>query len=132
MPEQFYQARKKLGDTAHTLPEGALGPFINDEYSDVDFTVYSLQGGGLPERELVRVAEGLRQRLLHVAGVKKVDIMGERPERIFVEFSYARLANLDVAPQDVFAALAKQNAITPAGSIDTSGPQVFIAAGWRV
>jgi multidrug efflux pump subunit AcrB len=126
VPEQFYQARKKLGDTAHALPAGALGPFINDEYSDVDFTVYSLEGSGLPERDLVRVAESLRQRLLHVAGVKKVDIMGERPERIFVEFSYARLANLGVAPQDVFAALAKQNAITPAGSIDTSGPQVFM------
>ena len=126
VPEQFYQARKKLGDTASTLPQGVLGPFINDEYTDVDFTVYALEGHGLPERQLVRVAETLRQRLLHVAGVKKVDILGERPERIFVEFSYARLANLGVSPQDVFAALAKQNAITPAGSIDTSGPQVYL------
>jgi multidrug efflux pump subunit AcrB len=126
VPEQFYQARKKLGDTAHELPAGVLGPYVNDEYSDVDFTVYALEGHGLPESQLVRVAESLRQRLLHVSGVKKVDIMGERPERIFVEFSYARLANLKVSPQDVFAALAKQNAITPAGSIDTSGPQVFM------
>ena len=126
VPEQFYQARKKLGDTAHFLPEGVIGPIINDEYSDVDFAVYALEGHGLPERQLVRVAESLRQRILHVAGVKKVDILGERPEQIFVEFSYARLANLGVSPQDVFAALSKQNAVTPAGSIDTSGPQVFM------
>jgi multidrug efflux pump subunit AcrB len=126
VPEQFYQARKKLGDTAHALPNGVLGPFINDEYSDVDFTVYSIEGNGLPERELSRVAEMLRQRLLHVVGVKKVDIMGERPEHIFVAFDYARLANLGVSPQDVFAALSKQNAVTPAGSVDTSGPQVFM------
>ncbi|MDR3472417.1 MAG: efflux RND transporter permease subunit [Devosia sp.] len=126
VPEQFYQARKKLGDTAHTLPEGVQGPFINDEYSDVDFTVYALEGHGLSERQLVRVAETVRQRLLHVPGVKKVDIMGERPERVFVEFDYARLATLGVAPQDVFAALSRQNAVTPAGSIDTSGPQVFL------
>jgi multidrug efflux pump subunit AcrB len=126
VPEQFYQARKKLGDTAHTLPEGVQGPFINDEYSDVDFTVYALEGHGLPERQLVRVAETVRQRLLHVPGVKKVDIMGERPERVFVEFDYARLATLGVAPQDVFAALSRQNAVTPAGSIDTSGPQLFL------
>src|ERR1700730_5375220 len=44
VPEQFYQARKKLGDTAHTLPAGVLGPFINDEYSDVDFAVYTVEG----------------------------------------------------------------------------------------
>jgi multidrug efflux pump subunit AcrB len=126
VPDQFYQARKKLGDTAHTLPSGVLGPFVNDEYSDVDFAVYALEGHGLPERQLVRVAESLRQQLLHVPGVRKVDIMGERSERIFVEFSYAQLANLGVAPQDVFTALSKENAITPAGSIDTSGPQVFM------
>ena len=126
VPEQFYQSRKKLGDVAHSLPSGVYGPFINDEYSDVDFAVYAVEGGGLPERQLSRVSESLRQRFLHVAGVRKVDIMGERAQRIFVEFSYARLANLGVAPQEVFAALAKQNAITPAGSIDTSGPQVFM------
>lgn len=126
VPEQFYQARKKLGDTAHALPAGVLGPYMNDEYSDVAFTVYALEGHGLPERRLVRIAESVRQRLLHVAGVKKVDIMGERPERVFVEFNDARLANLGISPQDVFAALSRQNAVTPAGSIDTSGPQVYI------
>ncbi len=126
VPEQFYQARKKLGDSAHLLPAGAYGPFINDEYSDVDFTVYAIEGNGLPERQLARVAESLRERILHVDGVRKVDIMGERAERIFVEFSYARLVNLGVSPTDVFAALAKQNVITPAGSIDTAGPQVFM------
>ena len=59
-------------------------------------------------------------------GVKKVDILGERPERIFVEFSYARLATLGVGARDIFDALQRQNAVTPAGSIDTNGPQVFV------
>jgi multidrug efflux pump subunit AcrB len=126
VPEQFYQARKKLGDEAHNLPQGALGPFINDEYSDVDFAVYALEGHGLPERLLVRQAEILREQFLHVPGVQKVDIVGERPEKIFINFSFARLATLGVGPGEVFAALQRQNAISPAGSIDTSGPQVFI------
>jgi multidrug efflux pump subunit AcrB len=126
VPEQFYQARKKLGDEAHNLPTGAAGPFINDEYSDVTFAVYAIEGKGLPERLLVRQAETVRQRLLHVEGVQKVDIVGERPEKIFVDFSYARLATLGVSAQDIFAALQRQNAITAAGSVDTSGPQVFV------
>ncbi|HMA00649.1 MAG TPA: efflux RND transporter permease subunit [Steroidobacteraceae bacterium] len=126
VPEEFYQARKKLGDEAPKLPSGVLGPFTNDEYSDVIFAVYALEAHGMPPRELSREAEALRQRLLHVAGVKKVNILGERPERIFVDFSYARLANLGVGPRDIFDALQRQNAVTPAGSIDTNGPQVFI------
>jgi multidrug efflux pump subunit AcrB len=124
--EEFYQARKKLGDEAARLPAGALGPFINDEYSDVDFALYAVKARGMPPRQLTREAEALRQRLLHVAGVKKVDIVGERPERIFVNFSYARLATLGIAPRAVFDALLRQNLVTPAGSIDTQGPQVFV------
>lgn len=126
VPEQFYQARKKLYDTAPLLPHGVMGPFVNDEYSDVDFAVYAIEGHGLPERLLVRHAETVRQRLLHVPGVRKVDIVGERPEQIFVNLSNPRLATLGIRPQDVFNSLARQNNVTAAGSIDTSGPQVFI------
>jgi multidrug efflux pump subunit AcrB len=126
VPEEFYQARKKLGDEAAKLPQGVQGPFVNDEYGDVTFALYALKAKGEPQRLLVRQAEELRQRLLHVPGVKKVNIIGERPERIFVDFSYARLANLGVSARDVFAALASQNALTPAGSIDTQGPQVQV------
>ncbi len=59
-------------------------------------------------------------------GVKKVNIIGEQAERIFVSFSHDRLATLGISPQDIFSALNSQNVLTPAGSIDTKGPQVFI------
>ena len=124
--DEFYQARKKVGDEVRNLPPGVMGPFVNDEYSDVTFALYALKAKGVPQRELVRDAETLRQRLLHVPGVKKVNIVGEQSERIYVEFSHERLANLGISPQEVFAALGAQNALTPAGSIETKGPEVFI------
>ena len=124
--DQFYQARKKLGDEARKLPQGAIGPFVNDEYSDVSFALYSVEAPGFPLRKLTRVAEELRQRFLHVPGVKKVDIVGEQQERIFVEFSYPRLTMLGISPADIFSALSRQNAVTPAGSVDTDGAQVFV------
>jgi len=126
VPDQFYQARKKLGDEARKLPQGAIGPFVNDEYSDVSFALYSVEAPGFPLRRLTRVAEELRQRFLHVPGVKKVDIVGEQQERIFVEFSYSRLTMLGISPADIFSALSRQNAVTPAGSVDTDGAQVFV------
>ncbi len=124
--EEFYQARKKLGDAAKTLPAGVIGPMINDEFSDVTFALFALKAKGEPQRLLVRDAEALRQRLLHVPGVKKVNIVGEQAERIFVSFSHERLATLGVSPQAIFAALNTQNVLTPAGSIETDGPQVFL------
>ena len=124
--EEFYQARKKLSDEAKSLPAGVIGPMINDEFSDVTFALFALKAKGEPQRVLARDAESLRQQLLHVPGVKKVNIIGEQSERIFVSFSHDRLATLGISPQDIFSALNSQNVLTPAGSIDTSGPQVFI------
>lgn len=124
--EAFYQARKKLGDEAKNLPAGVAGPMVNDEFSDVTFSLFALKAKGEPQRLLVRDAESLRQRLLHVPGVKKVNIIGEQAERIFVSFSHDRLATLGVSPQDIFSALNSQNVLTPAGAIDTSGPQILI------
>ncbi|WP_446028051.1 efflux RND transporter permease subunit [Lelliottia amnigena] len=124
--EEFYQARKKLGDETKNLPAGVIGPMVNDEFSDVTFALFALKAKGEPQRLLVRDAESLRQRILHVPGVKKVNIIGEQTERIFVSFSHDRLATLGISPQDIFSALNSQNVLTPAGSIDTSGPQVFI------
>lgn len=126
VPEEFYQARKKIGDEAKTLPAGVIGPLVNDEYSDVTFALFALKARGESQRLLVRDAEVLRQRLLHVPGVKKVNIIGEQAERIFVEFSHERLATLGIGPQEVFAALNAQNALTPAGAVETKGPQVFL------
>ncbi len=123
---EFYQGRKKIQDEAPRLPQGVLPPLLNDEYKDVVFAVYSLEAPGFPLRLLTRQAETLRQDLLHVSGVEKVNIFGERPERIFVQFSYDRIATLGVSARDIFDALVKQNAVTPSGSIDTQSQQVYI------
>ncbi|CNG53435.1 efflux RND transporter permease subunit [Yersinia intermedia] len=124
--EEFYQARKKLGDESKNLPPGVMGPMINDEFSDVTFALFALKAKGEPQRLLVRDAETLRQQLLHVPGVKKVNIIGEQAERIYISFSHDRLATMGLSPQDIFYALNSQNALTPAGSIETRGAQIFI------
>ncbi|MEH6566600.1 MAG: efflux RND transporter permease subunit [Halopseudomonas sp.] len=126
VPELFYQTRKKLMDEASKLPEGVHGPYFNDEYNDVYFALYALEASQLPHRQLVQLAEQLRQGFLHLPGVKKVNILGEQPQRIFVEFSYQRLATLGLTPEQIFSALARQNAVAPAGSVETAGPRAYI------
>ena len=124
--EEFYQARKKLGDESQRLPAGVIGPMINDEFSDVTFALFALKAKGEPQRQLVRDAEGLRQQLLHVPGVIKVNIIGEQAERIYIAFSHDRLATMGLSPQDIFNALNGQNALAAAGAIETRGAQIFI------
>jgi multidrug efflux pump subunit AcrB len=124
VPYLFYLLRKKLVDVQDQLPAGLLGPVVNDEFSDVDSILYVLTGDGADYKQLKTTVEGFRQRLLKVPGVTKVDLYGVQDERIFVEFSHAKLATLGITPQALFDSLAKQNNVVPAGTVETSSQRV--------
>ena len=124
VPYLFYLLRKKLVDVQGQLPSGILGPVVNDEFSDVDSILYMMTGDGADYAQLKKAAEGFRQRLLKVPGVTKVDLYGTQDERIYVEFSHAKLATLGITPQALFDSLAKQNNVTPAGTVETSAQRV--------
>jgi multidrug efflux pump len=124
VPYLFYLLRKKLVDVQAQLPSGLLGPVVNDEFSDVDSILYMMTSDGADYAQLKKAAEGMRQRLLKVPGVTKVDLYGTQDEKIYVEFSHAKLATLGITPQALFDSLAKQNNVVPAGTVETSSQRV--------
>lgn len=124
VPEAWRQVRKKLDDLRPTLPAGVQGPFPNDEFGDVYVTIYALSGEGFDLAELRRQALGLQKALRRLPDVKKVDLLGVQEEKIFLDLSPRRLAVLGVTPGQVAAALAQQNAVTPAGFIEGDSDRV--------
>jgi multidrug efflux pump len=122
----WYQVRKKVGDIRGDLPVGIIGPNFDDEYGDVYSVIYMLTADGLSLAELKARAEDIRQTLLRVPDVNKVDIIGERPQKIFIEFSHAKLATLGITPQQIFDSVAKQNAVVSGGSVDTSADRINV------
>src|SRR5690242_5875377 len=124
VPELFYQLRKKVSDIKDDLPTGVIGPSVNDEYGDVDSILYMLTSHGGNYAQMKKVAEALRQRLLKVKDVTKVNLYGTQDEKIYVEFSNAKLATLGVTTDQIFQSLAKQNAVVPAGIVETNAQRV--------
>jgi multidrug efflux pump len=122
----WYQVRKKIGDVRQEFPEGVRGPFFNDEYNDRYSVLYAVSAPDLAMSELVDVTEDVKRRIQGVAGVGKVDVLGKQAERVFVEISTRRLAALGIAPTVVFDALARQNLVTPAGSVDATHDRVQV------
>jgi multidrug efflux pump len=120
----WYQVRKKVGDVRGDLPTGVVGPNFNDEYGDVYSAIYMLSADGLSLAALKTRAEDIRQQLLRVPSVNKVDIIGERPQKIFIELSHAKLATLGITPQQIFDSVARQNAVTSGGAVDTSADRI--------
>jgi multidrug efflux pump len=124
VPELFYQLRKKISDIKDELPAGLIGPSVNDEYGDVDSILYMLTADGAGYAQMKKVAEALRQRLLKVKDVTKVNLYGTQDEKIYLEFSHAKLATLGITPEQMFASLARQNAVVPAGVVETRAQRV--------
>ena len=128
--ELFYEVRKRMLDEQPSLPAGVIGPLVIDDFNDVYFSLLavtsSAQGSALPMRELTREAERLRDQLQRVPGVHKALILGERAERVYIEFDPAGLVNLGINPQDIFAAINAHNKLVPAGRIETNGPRLYL------
>lgn len=124
VPGAWYQVRKKISDMRHELPQGVLGPFFNDEYDDIFGSIYALTADGFSYAELKHYVEFVRQELLRVDHINKVDIIGEQDEKIYIEMSDRKLAALGINPMPVFALLAEQNAMESAGVVVTQQSRV--------
>ncbi|WP_317933219.1 efflux RND transporter permease subunit [Halioxenophilus sp. WMMB6] len=108
--------RRKVEDIRDDLPEGIVGPYVNDDFGDVYGIVLALRGEGLTYAEMERIAEQAKDELLLLPDVAKVDILGEQEERIFVEYNNARLAELGISPYQLSQMLSARNIVSSGGS----------------
>jgi multidrug efflux pump len=115
----WYSVRKKIGDMRGTLPGGIQGPFFNDDFGDVYGVIYALESDGFNYAELKTFADDVRQQLLRVPDVSKVELFGVQDEKVFIEISQKRLAQLGLDLNQVLAQLGQQNAVEPAGAVQT-------------
>jgi len=115
----WYSVRKKIGDMRGTLPAGIQGPFFNDEFGDVYGVIYALESDGFNYAELKTFADDVRQQLLRVPDVSKVELFGVQDEKVFIEISQKRLAQLGLDLNQVLAQLGQQNAVEAAGAVQT-------------
>lgn len=131
VPDHWYQVRKKVGDIRHTLPQGVVGPFFNDEFGDTYGIIYAFTADGFSHRELRDYVEKARSRMLQVEDISKAEIMGAQDERIYIEFSTHRLAELGLDRLALVKALESQNAVVPSGVIQTKNEAMLMDVSGR-
>ncbi|MGV2100860.1 efflux RND transporter permease subunit [Rhizobium sp. 21-4511-3d] len=125
--DAFYQVRKKVGDISSELPQGLLGPYFNDEFGDTFITLHSISGDGYSYPELKKFAIQARDMLLTTPGVEKAVIIGDQPEKIYIDVSSKALAERGLTVVDLQNAIKGQNSVDPAGSVDTGLRSVRIS-----
>ncbi|MCA3379750.1 MAG: efflux RND transporter permease subunit [Roseomonas sp.] len=126
VPDMWYEVRKRVGDMRHTLPQGVIGPGFNDDFGDTFGIIFGFTADGFGHRELRDQVEAVRSRLLRVPDVTKIEILGAQDEVVFIEFSLERLAGLGLNYPALIAALQAQNAVRPAGLVQTGAERLAL------
>jgi multidrug efflux pump subunit AcrB len=122
----WYTVRKKVGDIAPTLPQGVRGPFFNDDFGDVYGSIYALSADGFTYRQLNDYADAIRQQLLRVPNVAKVELLGDQDEKIYIEFQQAKLSQMGLDINSIATQISQQNNIGPSGVLVTPTDNVQI------
>jgi multidrug efflux pump len=129
VPQVWYTVRKKIADMRGTLPQGMVGPFFNDEFGDVYGVIYALTGDGFSPAEVKVHADRVRQTLLRVPDVAKVELFGVQDEKVFIEVSQKKIAQMGLDMGAVLAQLGQQNAVESAGTMQSPQDVVQVRVG---
>jgi len=129
VPNSWYQARKRVNDMRNTLPQGVLGPVFNDDFGDVYGTLFALSADGFSPEELRAAADRVRLQLLRVPSVAKVETFGVQPEKLFIEVSQKRLAQLGLDFSQVINQIGTQNAVEGAGVLNAGLENLQVRVG---
>ncbi len=124
IPDIWYSVRKKIGDMKNKLPPGVQGPFFNDTFGDISGVIYALSADGFSYAELRDYADFVRQELLRIPNVAKVDLFGIQDEKIYVEISQKKLATLGIDLHEIIAAISSQNSIVYGGVMRSPGDDI--------
>lgn len=132
IPEAKYETRKKIGDIRHRLPPGAIGPFFNDEFGDTFGNLYALAGEGFSAAERKRYADRIRNRLLQVPDVAKVEFFGDQAETLEIRLANTKRSQLGIPAEVIFDAIRARNSVTPAGYFELNQERVYLRIDNRI
>lgn len=121
----WYTTRKRVSDMAGTLPRGVVGPFFNDEFGDTFGVLLAFSADGFKYAELKDFVTQVRQEMLKVPDVAKVQLFGVQPEKVFIDISHYKIAQLGISAQDIFNQINSQNAVTSQGVLSLDEQKVW-------
>jgi multidrug efflux pump subunit AcrB len=126
LPMVWKLLRNRMGDVEPSLPEGTIGPMVNDTFGDTSMATIALWSDGFSMAEMRETAREIRERLNLMEGIQKIDLTGVQEERIYIDFSNAKMAQLGIEPGVIGNSLKQQNIIRPAGRINMNGVEIVL------
>ena len=131
LPATWKLLRNRMDDVKPQLPEGTMGPMVNDSFGDTSVATIALWSDGFSMAEMYETARQIRERLNLLKGIQKVDFTGVQDERIYLDVSNAKIAQLGIDPMEIGKSLRDQNILLPGGRIDVNDVEIIVETQGR-
>ena len=131
LPATWKLIRNRMEDVKPDLPQGTMGPMVNDTFGDTSVATIALWSDGFSKAEMHETARLIRERLNLLKGMQKIDLTGVQDERIYLEMSTARISQLGIDPNDIGKALQDQNILLPGGRININDVEMIVETQGR-
>jgi len=131
LPSTWKLLRNRMNDVESDLPPGTVGPMVNDTFGDTSVATIALWSDGFSMAEMHETARQVRERLNLLKGIKKVDLTGVQDERIYLEVSSAKIAQLGISAASIGKRLREQNIVLPGGRININDVEIIVETQGR-
>jgi multidrug efflux pump subunit AcrB len=131
LPATWKLLRNRMADVKPELPEGTVGPMVDDTFGDTSVATIALWADGFSMAEMHETAREIRERLNMLKGILKVDLTGVQDERIYLEVSNAKIAQLGIDIADIGKSLREQNILLPGGRINVNDVDIIVEVQGR-
>ena len=131
LPATWKLLRNRMNDVKAELPENTVGPMVDDTFGDTSVATIALWSDGFGMAEMYETARQVRERLNVLKGIQKIDLTGVQDQRIYLEVSNARIAQLGIDPADIGRSLREQNILLPGGRINLNDVEVVVEVQGR-
>ena len=126
LPATWKLLRNRMDDVKPELPEGTIGPMVNDTFGDTSVATIALWSDGFSMAEMHETARKVRERINLLKGIQKVDFTGVQDERIYLEVSNAKIAQLGIDIADIGKTVQEQNIVLPGGRINVNDVEIIV------
>ena len=124
--QRWLELRHMVDDAKSKLPTGTYGPYYNDRFDEVYGNIYALTGDGYSFEDMRKEAEKIKLDFFGIPDVKKVELVGVQPEKIFVHMDVEKLSRLGLDINSIATIIKAQTSVNPSGMVETDTANAYL------
>ncbi len=123
---RWQEVRNLVSDGKNDLPSDLYGPYFNDHFDDVYGNIYAITSDSYSYEEMRKMASNIKDQFVQVPDVKKVELVGVQPEKVYIQADNVKLSQLGLSVDTLAGLIQAETSITPSGMVHDKNNNTYL------